>query len=263
VQTLPELALLARYAVAAIFLLYVAFALAGSFVDSTVWSWVGKYSGQLASGLWVTLQMLVLSLVIGFIFAVPVGLVQVTGPRPLAWLARGYCTVIRGTPLLIQLWLLYYGLGSVFQDFPEIRQSFLWPILREGYFYGVLSLTLSVIGYEGEIMRGALLGVPKGEIEAARAFGMSPWTLLRRVWLPRAVRTVLPTLGGEAIGQLKSTPVVSTVTVYDLFGVTTKVTQETYRVYEPLLLAALTYFILVYIIARIVAYVEAQVPQKR
>ena len=254
---------LSGYGVLATLTLLVLSYLVHGFLANTMWFWFGKYAGQILGGIWITLQMLMISLVLGFLIAVPVGLVQVTGPRSLAMLAKAYCTVIRGTPLLIQLWLLYYGLGSVFQNYPEIRQSFLWPILREGYYYGVLALTLSVIGYEGEIMRGAFLTVPHGEIEAARAFGMSPITLLRRVWLPRAIRLVLPTLGGEIISQLKSTPVVSTVTVYDLFGVSTKIRQETYRVYEPLLLAAATYFILVFILTRVLSYVEAQVPQKR
>lgn len=262
-RAMPDILTLVGYAIGSLFVLYSIFWLAGAFIDITVWTWFGKYFGQILNGISITLQMLAFSLVVGFLLAVPVGLVQVTGPWPLAWLAKGFCTVIRGTPLLLQLYMLYYGLGSLFQSYPEIRQSFLWPILREGYYYGFLALTLSVAGYEGEIMRGALLAVPKGEIEAARAFGMSPFTVVRRVWLPRAIRTVLPTLGGEVISQLKSTPVVSTVTVFDLFGVATKIRQETYRVYEPLLLAALIYFILTLIITRIIARIEAQVPQKR
>lgn len=236
---------------------------AAFFVENTVWSWLPRYAGQLLNGLWVTISLLVLSLLIGFTLAVPVGLVQVTGPWPLAMLARAYCTFIRGTPILIQLWLLYYGLGSLFPYVPWIRDSFLWPVLREGYFYGLLALTLSVIGYEAEIMRGAFLSVPRGEIEAARAFGMSPFTLLRRIWFPRAVRIVLPALSGEVIEQLKATPIVATVTVFDLFGVSSKIRQETYNVYEPLLLVAVIYFALVYVITKLMLMVERQVPQKR
>ena len=262
-RAVPEIVALAGYGLIVVLVLYAVTWLVGGFIDNTTWGWFGKYAGQLAHGLWVTMQMLVFSLFFGFMLAIPVGLVQVTGPRPLAILAKGYCTVIRGTPLLVQLFLIYYGSGSLFQMYPEIRQTFLWPILREGYYFGVLALTLSVIGYEGEIMRGAFLAVPRGEIEAARSYGMSPFTLLRRIWFPRAFRLVLPTLGGEVISQLKSTPVVSLVTVYDLFGVSTKIRQETLHVYEPLLLAALTYFILVFILTRIIAHIEAQVPQKR
>jgi polar amino acid transport system permease protein len=203
------------------------------------------------------------SVFFGFLLAVPIGLVQVTGPWPLAWIARGFCTIIRGTPLLVQLWLLYYGLGSFFPEFPSLRQSFMWPILIEGFYYAALALTLSFAGYEGEIMRGAFLGVPKGELEAARAYGMTPFTVLRRVWLPRAFRIVLPTLGGEVISQLKSTPLASTVTVLDMYGVARKISSNTLRTYEPLIMIAIVYFVLVYFLNRVIHAVEKQVPQKR
>ncbi len=230
---------------------------------SADWTWFPKYFTQLAHGLYLTILLLVVSVFFGFLLAVPIGLVQVTGPWPLAWLARGFCTLIRGTPLLVQLWLLYYGLGSFFPEFPSLRQSFIWPILIEGFYYAALALTLSFAGYEGEIMRGAFLGVPKGELEAARAYGMTPFTVLRRIWLPRAFRIVLPTLGGEVISQLKSTPLASTVTVLDLYGVAGKIKSNTLRTYEPLIMIAIVYFVLVYFLNRIIQAVEKQVPQKR
>lgn len=226
-------------------------------------SWLTPYLGMLLYGLWLTIYLLVTSCVLGLLLAIPIGLVQVTGPAPLAWLAKGFCTIIRGTPLLIQIWLLYYGLGSLFPSIPWIRSSFAWPILREGIFYGILALTLSFAGYEGEIMRGGFMGVPKGELEAARAFGMPRFTILRRIWFPRAFRIVLPTLGGEVIGQLKATPLVATITVMEIFGVTSKIRQDTYRVYEPLLLVATVYFCLTFVITRIFGWIERQVPQKR
>ena len=227
------------------------------------WSWFPEYLPLLLQGLWLTLQLLVLSMVFGLILAVPVGLVQVTGPRWLAALARGYCTVMRGTPLLVQLWLLYFGLGSVFAAYPEIRQSMFWPILREGYFYAVLAFTLNTGGYSGEIMRGAFLSVPKGELEAARAYGMSPWKVLHRIWLPRAVRNVLPTLAGETVLMLKSTPLAATVTVLDIFGVILRVRQNTYITYEPLITAAIVYMALTFLITRAFGHLENQVPSRR
>jgi polar amino acid transport system permease protein len=227
------------------------------------WDWLPEYSGLLLQGLWLTIFLLVTSCVFGMLLAIPIGLVQVTGPWPLAWLAKGFCTVIRGTPLLIQIWLLYYGLGSLFPSIPWIRESFMWPVLREGIFYGVLALTLSFAGYEGEIMRGGFMSVPRGELEAARSFGMSPFTILRRVWFPRAFRLVLPTLGGEVIGQLKSTPLVATITIMEIFGVSSKIRQDTYRVYEPLIFVAAVYFCLTFVITRIFLWIERQVPQKR
>lgn len=227
------------------------------------WAWLPEYFPLLLKGVWLTLQLLVLSMVFGLIISVPVGLVQVTGPRWLGAIARGYCTVMRGTPLLVQLWLLYFGLGSVFAAYPEIRHSSFWPILREGYFYAILAFSLNEGGYGGEIMRGAFLSVPKGELEAARAFGMSPWRVLRRIWLPRAVRNVLPTLAGETVLMLKATPLAATVTVLDIFGVILRVRQNTYLTYEPLFMAAGLYMVLTFIITRLFGHIERQVPERR
>jgi polar amino acid transport system permease protein len=231
------------------------------------WDWLPQYFPLLAYGLWLTLVLLVVSVVLGFLLAVPVGLVQVTGPAPLRWLARGFCTFIRGTPLLIQIWLLYYGIGSLFPiigaAYPEFKQNFMWLIRLDAFYYALLAFTLSFAGYEGEVMRGAFLGVPKGELEAARAFGMSPWKVLTRVWLPRAVRQVLPTLNGETIGQLLSTPLAFTIPIMELMGATSKIRQDTFLIYEPLLFLAFVYICLTFIITRAFAWAEAQVPQKR
>ena len=225
------------------------------------WYWLPEYLPRFAEGLWVTVQLLTISLVAGFALAIPIGLVMATNsPRPLAWLARGFCTVIRGTPLLIQIWLLYYGLGNLFPYFPELRQSFLWPILREAFPYAAVAFTLSVAGYEGHILRGAFLSVPKGELEAARAFGMGRFTVLWRVWLPRALQNVFPTLAGEAILTLKSVPLAATITVFDVYGVGTIVRQETYRVYEPLLFVGFIYLLLAGLIIVLFRWAENRVP---
>lgn len=225
------------------------------------WYWVPEYLPKFFDGLIITLQLLSVSIIIGMALAIPIGLVQVTGPRWLAWPARAFCTVIRGTPLLIQLWLLYYGLGSLFPMVPGIRESFLWPVLRDAFPYAILAFSLSVAGYEGEVMRGAFKGVPKGELEAARAFGMSRFTVLRRIWLPRAFQNVLPTLAGEFVLTLKSTPLAATITVFDVYGVGSIVRQETYRVYEPLLLVAGIYIALTAVIVVLFRWLENRVPR--
>jgi polar amino acid transport system permease protein len=229
------------------------------------WSWLANpdYQQLLLVGLYYTLLLLVLSTVFGFLLAVPIGLVQVTGPWYFKYPARWFCTFIRGTPLLIQLWLLYYGLGSVFPQIPWLRHSFMWPILREGFYYAVLGLSLSVAGYQGEIMRGAFLGVPRGELEAARAFGMNGWKLTTRIWFPRAVFQVLPTLAGETISQLKSTPLAFTITVMELMGARFKISSDTYIMYEPLIFIAVIYMILTFFITRAFGYLERLIPQRR
>lgn len=225
------------------------------------WYWLPEYLPKFLDGIILTLQLLSVSIVLGMALAIPIGLVQVTGPRWLAALARSFCTVIRGTPLLIQLWLLYYGLGTLFPLVPGIRESFMWPVLRDAFPYAILAFSLSVAGYEGEVMRGAFKSVPRGELEAASAFGMSRFTRLRRIWLPRALQNVLPTLAGEFVLTLKSTPLAATITVYEVYGVGSIVRQETYRTYEPLLLVAGIYVLLAAVIVLLFRWLESRVPR--
>ncbi|WP_419738463.1 ABC transporter permease [Ruegeria sp.] len=213
------------------------------------WDWIPKYAPLALQGLWTTIWLLVVTTVLGFLMAVPLGLAQAVGPWYLATPARVFCTIIRGTPLLLQIWLLYYGLGSLFPQFPWIRSSELWPYLRQAWPYAVLALTLSFAGYEGEVMRGAFSGVAKGQLEAAKSFGMPRFTMFRRIWLPQAVRNVLPTLGGETILQLKATPLVATITVVEIYAVSSRVRADTFVVYEPLLLLALVYMAIAGLIA--------------
>ena len=245
-----------------IVLLAIAVALVAWMALSMRWGWLPKYGPALINGIWVSIWMLVVTSVLGFILAVPIGLVQVTGPTWLKVPAQIFCTIIRGTPLLLQLWLLYYGLGSLFAAWPEIRQSWAWPYLRTAWPYGVLALTISFAAYEGEVMRGAFAGVPKGELEAARACGMSPFIAFWRIWLPRAIHRALPTLNGETVSQLKSTPLVATITVVDVFAVTSRVRQDTFLTYEPLLFVALIYMCLTAILVLGFRKLENMVPVK-
>jgi polar amino acid transport system permease protein len=226
------------------------------------WDWLAEYAPLMVEGLWNTIWILVVTSVLGMVLAIPLGLAQAAGPWYLAAPARGFCTVIRGTPLLLQLWLLYYGLGSLFPQFPWIRQSDLWPILRQAWPYAVLALTLSFAGYEGEVMRGAFKGVPRGQLEAAKAMGMPRLTILRRIWLPQAVQRALPTLGGETVLQLKATPLVATITVMDIYAVSSRVRQDTFIVYEPLLLLALVYMCITGLIVLAFRWLEQRVPQR-
>jgi polar amino acid transport system permease protein len=227
------------------------------------WDWLPKYAPLALQGLWRTIWLLVVTCVLGLALAIPLGLWQTAGPRWLGVPAKVFCTVIRGTPLLLQLWLLYYGLGSLFPQFPGIRDSFLWPYLRQAWPYGMLALTFSYAGYEGEVMRGAFAGVPRGQLEAARAFGMSRAKMFRRIWLPQALHRALPTLAGETVLQLKATPIVATITMVDLYAVASRVRQETFITYEPLLLLALIYLVITSILVFAFRKLEARIPARR
>lgn len=226
------------------------------------WDWLPDFYDLALEGIWRTIWILVVTCILGFLLAVPLGLAQAAGPAWLAWPARAFCTVIRGTPLLLQLWLLYYGLGSLFPQFPWIRESEFWPYLRQAWPYAVLALTMSFAGYEGEVMRGAFAGVPKGQLESARAFGMSRTKIFRRIWLPQAIQRALPTLAGETVLQLKATPLVATITVIDIYAVASRVRQETFIVYEPLLLLALIYLCITGVIVFLFRRLEARVPSR-
>ena len=134
------------------------------------WDWLPQYRNELIAGVGRSLLMLFSSAGVGIVFAILLGLAQVAGPKPLGWLAAGFCGIIRGTPLLLQLWLIYYGVGSIIAEH-RLYLKEEWPTLfyysRQSWIYGFAALTISFAAYEGEIMRGAFKGVPRGELEAA------------------------------------------------------------------------------------------------
>lgn len=224
------------------------------------WDWLPRYLPLAAEGVWRTIWLLVVTVTLGMMLAIPLGLAQAAGPWYLATPARVFCTIIRGTPLLLQIWLLYYGLGSLFPQYPWIRQSDLWPLLRQAWPYAVFALTLSFAGYEGEVMRGAFRSVPRGQLEAARAMGVPRWRILLRIWLPQALQRALPTLGGETVLQLKATPLVATITVVEIYAVSSRVRQDTFIVYEPLLLLAVVYMAIAGLIVLGFRWLERRLP---
>lgn len=240
----------------------VAIAVVGSCFWFLDWSWIAKYQSDLISGAWITVWMTVMTMVMGMFFAILLGIAQAAGPWWLAGPAKVYCTIIRGTPLLLQLWLLYFGIGSLFPLFPELKQSIFWPILRASWPYGVLALTMSVAGYEGEVLRGAFKGVPHGQLEAAKAMGVPRLTAFLRIWLPQALHRALPTIAGETVLQMKSTPLVATISVFDLYGVIGRIKQDTLIVYEPLLLLAVLYMMMAGVIVLFFRWLESRLPSR-
>ena len=226
--------------------------------------WTLEYAALLGRGLQTTISLLLISSVLGFGLAVLVALARMSKNRLVAKASLFYTSVLRGTPLLIQIYIFYYGLGSLFAQFPLMRGSFLWPYLRDGYWYIVFALVLSVGAYVGEVIRGGLLAVPKGEMEAASAFGLTPRQSLLRVRLPRAMRLLLPTLAGETVMLLKSTALASTIAVIDLLGAANVVRAQTLQVYQPLLLVAGVYVCLTFMIEALFAFAERRgTPMRR
>ncbi|WP_158783204.1 ABC transporter permease [Pantoea sp. BAV 3049] len=207
---------------------------------------------RLAAALPVTLGLFFASFVLGGVLAMGILALRMSRNRILSGFARFYILVFRGSPLMIQLFLIYYGLGQ----FGVIRHSFVWPVLREPFFCAVVALALCTASYTAEIFRGGLLAIPGGQIEAGMACGMSRWLLLRRIIAPVMLRYALPAYSTEAILLVKSTALASLVTVWDVTGVAQQIIQRTYRTMEVFVCAALIYLILNFIIVQIYAWVE-------
>ena len=207
---------------------------------------------KLIGALPVTLEVWALSVALGAIVAAGVTFMRVSGSRPLELFARAYIFVFRGTPLLVQLFIFYYGLSS----FPAVRHSLFWPFLRDAFSCAVLSLALCTAAYQSEIFRGALASVPPAQIESARACGMSGFRLFRRVILPIALRQALPSYATEVISMTKATALVSLVTLWDVLSVALKIRNDTLVTYAPLLVAGAIYFVLNYFIARVFVFIE-------
>lgn len=198
---------------------------------------------RLFEGAILTVEITALSIVIGLIFAVPLGIMYIA-KNPLIWApVRAYVFYFRGTPLLVQIFLIYYGSGQ----FRDVLESVgLWVFFREPYFCAVLSLTLNTAAYTAYILRGAVQNVPFGEVEAARACGMSGALLYRRIILPKAFRLALPAYSNEVVFLLQSTSLVSIITLLDLTGVARIVVARSFAVYEIYITAGILYLIVTY-----------------
>jgi len=206
----------------------------------------------LLAGVPLLLQLSFFSIAAGALFAVLLALMRLSGNPVLDYAARSYVFVFRGTPLLVQIFLIYYGLGQ----FPEIRQSFLWPFLREPYWCALLALTLNTAAYSSEIIRGGILSVPFGQIEAARACGMSRGLIFRRIIVPQGLIVALPAYGNEIILMTRSTALASTITLMEVTGIASKIISETFRAVEVFICAGAIYLILNFAISRAIALLE-------
>ena len=207
---------------------------------------------RLLGGLPLTLQLVSISVSIGIVVAMLLALMRVSGIAVLDRLARAYIFFFRGTPLLVQIFLIYYGLAQ----FAAIRESILWPFLREPYWCAILALTLNTAAYGGEIIRGGLQAVPWGQVEAGRAFGMSGILLLRRIVFPVMIRQALPAYGNEVILMVKGTSLTSIITMMEVTGIAQRINSETYRALEVFICAGAIYLAVNFVVARCVMALE-------
>jgi arginine/ornithine transport system permease protein len=203
---------------------------------------VASNLGLYFHGLWTTVWLVAAALALGFCLSVPLAVLRTSRNRIVNWPVWAYTYFFRGTPLLVQLFMIYYGLSQ----FEVVQNSFMWPLLRQAWFCCLLAFTLNTAAYTTEILRGAIEVTPSGEIEAAKAAGMSPMLMLRRIILPSAFRRALPSYGNEVIFMLHGSAVASVVTLVDLTGAARLVQSRTYAPYEAFITAALFYLVLTF-----------------
>jgi octopine/nopaline transport system permease protein len=213
---------------------------------------------QLARGVPLTLRLAATSVSLGFVLALCLALALETGRRSIVWPIRGYVAAFRGTPLLVQIFLIYYGLG---QFRPALQSLGLWGFFRAPFWCAILALTLNTAAYGTEIIRGGLQSVPHGQIEAARACGMSRSLVYRRVVLPIALRQALPSYGNEIILMIKGTSLTSIITLLEITGIAQQIISQTYRAVEVFTCAGAIYLAMNYLVAHLVAILEHRLSQ--
>lgn len=201
---------------------------------------------KMLAGIGMTLQLLFISSGLGLILAVTLLLMRISGRWYLNWPAQAYIYVFRGTPILVQLFIIYYGLPQ----FECIRDSIFWPILREGYGCAIVALFLNSGAYTSEILRGGVLAVDRGLLEAASALGLSKAQGFIHITVPIAARISMPAYSNEFISMLKSTALASTITVADMTGIGRTIVAETFAPYEIFISLAIIYMILTFFIQR-------------
>ncbi|HGF3721478.1 TPA: ABC transporter permease [Vibrio parahaemolyticus] len=191
-------------------------------------------------GLWTTVWLVGISLVIGLCVSVPLAIARNSTNYALSLPSWGFIYFFRGTPLLVQLYLIYYGMDQFF----PVKDT-LW---EHAWFCALVAFVLNTSAYTAEIIRGAINGLPKGEVEAAKAYGMSKFMTYKRIILPSALRRVLPAYSNEVIFMLHGSAVAGIVTIVDLTGAARLVNSRYYAPFESFLTAGLFYMSLTFII---------------
>jgi arginine/ornithine transport system permease protein len=201
---------------------------------------------------WVTLQLLFMALLIGLTVAIPLAVLRAAN-NP--WFSKPiwvFTYLIRGTPMLVQLFLIYYGAGQ----FEWIRESVMWPYLSSAWFCAVMAFAINTCAYTTEMLAGAIKATPIGEVEAALSMGMSRVKMFVRILLPAAFRRALPAYSNEVIMMLHGTSLASTVTIMDLTGVAREVYSRHYLPYEAFIVAAVFYLTMTFVLVAIARLAE-------
>lgn len=219
----------------------------------SLWSYVAHffitYGPSLPAAVWTTVWIVGVSLIVGLCIAIPCGMILASKHTP--WYLRLpvalFSYVFRGTPMLVQLYLIYFALGLWISEWPNLHE-FAHVLLRNKGFWAICCFALNTAAYTCEIVRGALETAPKGEIEAAKAYGLSKWQVNRRILFPGAIRRALPAYANEVIFMLHGSAILSTIAVTDITQAVRIAYGKTYEPYLPFITAAILYLIITMIV---------------
>lgn len=213
---------------------------------------LGTYGWRLVSGVIITFQVIATSSVLGFVLAYPICRARMSNSWVLSHASLAYVTFFRGTPLLCQLYLVYYGAGEIRAELTSVG---LWYFFKEAYFCCIFAFTLNTAAYQSEIMRGAISAVPKGQIEAAKALGLSSLAISRKIIFPQALLVAIRPMGNELITLIKASALAAIVTLLDLMGQTRFVFARTFD-FSVYLYCAMIYLAITETIRRVLARIE-------
>lgn len=216
---------------------------------------VQTYGPRYWQGLQVTVILVVISIILGALLSLPIAAARMSDNRILRQIAYAYVYFFRGTPLLAQVFLIYYGLGT-FRPFLETVN--LWGFFREAWYCAVLAFTLNTAAYQAEILRGAIISVPKGQWEGSHALGLSKFVTFWKIILPQALIVALRPYGNEIILMIKGSAIVAIITVYDLMGETRRAYSRTFD-FQTYLWAAIIYLSIVEILRNIIEWIERKI----
>lgn len=218
-----------------------------------------RFSQLLINGSLVTIQLIVVSLSIAFLLALLASYIQTLYPKSIgSRIVSGFIFCIRGTPLLVQLFLVYYGLGSLF----FLQNTALWPIISTPFFSGALTLIINSTAYTTVLFTGGIRLIPNADIQAGKVLGLSGKQIFWSIQWPQAWRRMIPAYSNEAIMVLKGTTLVSTIALLDFMGVIRRIISRTYEPVEPLIFAFIFYAIMTWVLLAIFKMIELKFKNK-
>ena len=204
------------------------------------------------NGLDNTIILVLISLSTGFVISIFFALARISSIKSLSRIVYYYIFIIRGTPLLVQIYLIYFGLGSI----KAVRESFFWILLKEPFWCGVIALVLNTVAYTTEIIRGGIQSVTKGQIESCKSLGMNKFTMYFKIILPNAFRQALPAYGNEMILMVKATSLVSLTTYMEMTGIARSIMYKTFAPVEAFIAAGSIYLFINFLVVQLIKFLE-------